>query len=1186
MDKPAKLSRRLRPAQIQCISPILLGLWCLVWVAEAAADGPDVSTDAPAAVQANDAESKSKPQPAASSSGRPTKNAVQYVGPDTYILLDAEGHPQRMPGMTYEDFLSVWKKLNQPASQDTQRSYSIESVTFDGRIVDQRAELECRVKIRVFSNGLVRVPLGLVGAILQAEPNFNSTSANQSGAASEATEKRGAERDAEYLTYDSDNGGYVVNLSSGVGDVRDVTFQIVIPLQHDGAEITLPLNCPRTLLSQLKLHVSSAITEARVSGGTMMSQKSGASDGTDIDVSGLVGTCRLTWQAASQEAPAIGTILNALGAIHINVDGRGMRTDARLTVRSYGGAFDQFRVRLPVGAQLVQAASDATGSQYRIRVESDTSQNSSGKQETTGQVVVVELPEKQQGPIVVNLTTQQSGGLEARNQDISLGGFEVIGAVRQYGDIALTVSDDWQARWELGAYVRQVDPSELDSSLQSTNPTAAFQYDRQPWSTLVRIARRQLRVHVTPTYELECLPEEARLGVKLAYQVFGSRAFEFRVELNGWEMTGDPVESGSLVDQDRIVVTPEGTLLLPLSQASTRRAEVSFTLKRSLNRDATHLELPFPVPAADSIGTGELNVHSAPDVDLLPDLPGSTGLATLSAPDIADGTSADGATDLHYRTLLPAAIFVADRTSRTRVITTDSSTEIQVAEDSAHVAMQTNYLVRFEPIAELSFEVPAELSPDTSDLEIRLMTLVSTGNATDSDQGLLLHPVFNKEEASTANIAATRIVRCMLPRPGIGKFIAAIRYRIRVPISTGNRTQWAVPLIAPVDGRTTANRVTLNPPRGLAFDLGSQAEDVTWKREELTQHSAERTKFQFVASKAELQLPLVIHTTRTDTPAATVVDRVWLQTWLARDIEQDRAAYLIRSTGSQLTVELPPDVASNEVEVLVDRQPAEIMSRALGRLIVRLQSSSRPVDDSTAHTVELRWRRPYDHELLARHRFTPPQIDEGSTALSQLYWQIVLPGDEHIVGAPDHLVPAHEWQWFKVFWGHQPLKTQPELEEWVGATQQLAPSEGQNQYLYSGLLPVATIELSTAPRWIIVFIASVIVLAIACAWISVPPDYRLRITLAGCAVLALLAVAYPTAGLLAAQAAILGTVLSGIAFILARVRRRPHRSGGRAITSPSSQRMTVPRAESMLMPPFIATASTAPTASLRMPEPE
>ncbi len=140
------------------------------------------------------------------------------------------------------------------------------------------------------------------------------------------------------------------------------------------------------------------------------------------------------------------------------------------------------------------------------------------------QIVVVDLAEKQQGPVIVDLAIEHLGNAANRGQNIDVGGFEVLGAVRQFGDVALSVADDWQARWEIGAFVRQVDPNELDATLQSFNPTAAFQYDRQPWSLSLRLARRQLRVHVTPKFEMECLPEESRLTVKLNYQTFDRRS--------------------------------------------------------------------------------------------------------------------------------------------------------------------------------------------------------------------------------------------------------------------------------------------------------------------------------------------------------------------------------------------------------------------------------------------------------------------------------------------------------------------------------------------------------------------------------------------------------------------------------------------------------------------------------------
>src|SRR6185503_20870677 len=109
----------------------------------------------------------------------------------------------------------------------------------------------------------------------------------------------------------------------------------------------------------------------------------------------------------------------------------------------------------------------------------------------------------------------------------------------------------------------QVDPDELDTSLQRSDLTAAFQYDRQPWSLAVRVSPRQSRVHVTPQYDLELMPEEARLTVRLAYQNLGARTREFVIEINGWELSGEPIESGGLVDLDNIPPSPMGTLTLP-----------------------------------------------------------------------------------------------------------------------------------------------------------------------------------------------------------------------------------------------------------------------------------------------------------------------------------------------------------------------------------------------------------------------------------------------------------------------------------------------------------------------------------------------------------------------------------------------------------------------------------------------
>ncbi len=1179
------------------IATVVLAVPWLAQVVNGQESAPPIR---PPAAAADDTESRKSPDTSLQPLAAPSGGRIQYVGPDTYILLDSAGHPQPMPGMTYEDFLAAWKKLNQPNTADNQPGFTIEAIQFTGRTHGQRAELKFDATVRLISDGPADIPLGLVGAILQGEPHFgrDMPSDDKTKAATGTIAKKNS--DDDFLTYDPDHGGFVARLTGRAGEHRTISFGLIVPLQHDGGETTLPINCPRSLESQLSLTIDGAISEARATAGAVLLQEPTAGGETNIKVAGPAGLFRLTWQSTSKDSPVLTSLLNALGAIRVTIDGRGVRSDARLTVRSFGGAFDQFRVRLPAGAQLIQARPEASGRQdakYRIRVEPDSAPSKNDK-EVPRQIAVMELPEKQQGPVIVDLATEQSGSVEDHGQEVSLAGFEVLGAVRQFGDVALNVADDWQARWTIGSYVRQVDPNELDPSLQSISPTAAFQYDRQPWALNVRVTPRQLRVHVMPKFELECLPEESRLTVRLAYQVFGSRAFEFRVDLSGWEITGDPVESGGLVDQDRITVEREKeldrercTLVLPLAQASSRRAEIAFSLRRPTTHDSSRLELSLPVPVADSVGTGELIVRTAPDIDLLPDLSNSTGISAAPVPPTAPSATSDSGAELHFRTLLPNAIFVADRVSRSRDVGTQSKTQIDVAQDMAQIDQRIEYTVRYEPITELVFEVPDDLLPEAESFDLQLLTANPINDTKSDEQGTPLHLNPIDDEYATPSQLGTQQLRVMLPQPHIGRFAVRIRYRRPQPRAGTADSEWRIPLVLPADGKLASHQVTVRAPRSLAVGLSSSSDETSWKSasspgESSTLNSANS----FVADSPELHLPLTLRAGRSDSTTTTIVDRVWLQTWLSNDVQQDRAAFRFRTSGSQTTIELPPDALTAEFELLVDRQPADVLSRTPGRIVVRVPQPAASSTDGansivTSHTLELRYRPPYRHSLLTRHRLTPPQI-EGSTALSQVYWHIVLPGDEHIVYSPEQFASASQWQWLATFWGRQPLKSQQQLEDWVGASEQPAPAEAQNQYLFTGLLPVASIELVTGPRWLIVLAASAAVLALVTAWLYVPVARRNWILAISVGLIAAAAIAYPTAALLLAQASAIGLVFAILSAVLSRIFARPARMPIAPVVSPSSQRMVTPRTDSIMMSPVISAASTAPTASLRLSDSE
>lgn len=171
-----------------------------------------------------------------------------------------------------------------------------------------------------------------------------------------------------------------------------------------------------------------------------------------------------------------------------------------------------------------------------------------------------------------------------------------------------------------------------------------------------------------------------------------------------------------------------------------------------------------------------------------------------------------------------------------------------------------------------------------------------------------------------------------------------------------------------------------------------------------------------------------------------------------------------------------------------------------------------------------------------------------------------------------------------MFFGRDATLEQPELETWAGAAAQMRPTESENCYLYSGIAPLATIELVTAPRWLIVLVASGGVLALALACIYLPVLRRPWLLTIVAFAVAGLAFVYPEAALLLAQGSLLGVALAALAALLARLVARPVQwvvVPASAVTQRSS-----PRSDSALLPAKATTGSTTPTVALRIPAPE
>jgi hypothetical protein len=430
-----------------------------------------------------------------------------------------------------------------------------------------------------------------------------------------------------------------------------------------------------------------------------------------------------------------------------------------------------------------------------------------------------------------------------------------------------------------------------------------------------------------------------------------------------------------------------------------------------------------------------------------------------------------------------------------------------------------------------------------------------------------------------------------LPQPRLGRFTIRVRYAAKLPTDAITAAALLMQLPEPLDGPLSKHALSILSSPGLSVRLDPVMASSIWRPADLRPRVQDDGQaLELVTNEPYARIPLLIRPGERDGPQPATVDRIWLETWLAGNIIQDRAAYRFMAGGPAVTVELPPQVHADEVEALLDGRAAEVTSRAEGRLIVAVPNATASKEPrSQPHTLELRYRRPSSSDLIVREQLTPPQL-VGTSPLSQTYWQLVLPADKQLLESPAQLVPLDQWQWIGTFWGRRPTKSQTDLETWVGATNQLSPSASQNEYLFGGFLAAASIDVVIVPRWLIVLVASGTVLAVAMGWIYLPRARRAWVGIALAMVVAVLAIAYPAPAALLGEASILGIFAAAIA---ATLHRGMNRSVPRQSTSMGSTNLRVrtsTRVDAAVTPsvssmaPLPSSASAAPALPVHVPE--
>jgi hypothetical protein len=1061
----------------------------------------------------------------------PTARAQQVVEraePDIYYIRDESG--ELVPLLNHSlDEIKKLLELRDGAATAPRPTFRIERLVMRGEAVGDYATLSVELSIITSDAGWVRVPLRFGTLVLTELPKF-------------------ADDDEHFVDFEADSREYVVWFRGKADGPRSLTLRGLVPLENEGTQTRLRLPAPRAVFSELEFGVPSADATAQVSGGVLENTQQ-AKERTQFRATGLANDFLLSWQNAAASRTESPTVLSVKGEIVSQIDGGGVDTTATLEVSAFGREFSGFQVRLPRGASLLpvdQPDYSAMEAATPAAVAEDQRQH---------KVVEVRLKAKTSSKVTVKLVTKQGNDV-TRNGTFELGGFEVVGAVRQSGVLAVQVKEDWQVAFVARQGVLQTD--DMPPELRGDGLVAGFVYFGQPFSLPVRVSPRQTRTSVEPTYVVQVGPHHLQLDATLRYHIAGAKVHSFSMELGDWQFDPAGLMPISLVNGAAVVFGAGNSVLMPLKQPTTGEVVLKIRARKPILPGVDAIEFGLPRPAADVVASTELvvlpedNVVLAPRPEAIEGLTGAPPRAHIELPEHHQSP-------WFYRGDVADPRFAAGFEVAGRRVTARVESQVVVTNGAVKVEQKFFFSVLHEALESVSLVMPKPLA-QKGVVEVRYQgKLLSTDSAA-------------SEEAGDDQSAAIRV---SLPGKQLGEFELTVDYdwsdeALDSLMARATSTRVEVPLVTPGEAECTGQELILVvDPR-----VHVEPVDKDWTLGELGQSGEGRQTLMFSTSQPRTGLALGFSPAESELNESLLVERVWAQTWLTDSRRLDRTVFRFRSQDRSLRLRVPPGSMS-ETYRLDEGEP--ISAAPGGPLDERTLLLPDSDSHGEAHVLEVTFEVPertgeWGHRSLALAELV------GAAAARQVYWQVILPRSEFLLAGPAELANDFVWVWRGIGWSRQPQRDTSELELWSGSHEHENPLPASvNAYLFSGLGPPGVLKITTVSRSALILLSSGFLLAAGLLWIYLPSVRSSSwLFITGIGTLAAAAL-WPDLALLAVQAAAIGVVLVLLAGVLERRstgRRLPLvPSGSSSIVRSSTH--THPRAAAPPVPASTQTAALA-----------
>jgi hypothetical protein len=1086
---------------------------------------------------------RAEPKPPASQEADDATGGIDESLLQIIYLIDNDGKRQPVLNFKYEDF----ERLQVLAAGPLRPTFTIdrmtvtgEAMTVTGEMAPRYARLSVEFTISASDKHWVRVPLRLGGAVLAEPVTFHDEGECA-------------------IDFDTVAHEYVAWFRGESETPHRVTMQVLVPLENQGGRSRLRLAAPRATYRELLFNVPLARAAAEVTQGGVLESTQSLDGTTKIKAIGLESDFELAWHDASEPIVELQTVLAVKGEIVTKIEGSSVQSTALLTVNSFGGEFQSFRVRLPFGATLVPEAHEG----YSV-----TLANRAGEaaDDSEPRLIEVLLKNKSVGPVKVQLTTQQAHDVVHPNEPLELGGFEVLGAARQSGYISVAVDDAWQVSFGKLQRVRQVE--DLPDEMRRGDLAAGFSYYGQPYSLPGRIMPRATVLFVEPSFLAQVYADRIELASTIKYRIDGAKAFALEVDFSGWnvDLTSiDSVEPAGLIDAANVVAGEGVPLSVPLKQAMKGELTLAIRARRPVPAGAEAVEFTLPRPKADNLGQAGLIVLSADNIALTPFETDIFGLVRRQVPP-ATALPAHQHEPLGYRSESAGARFAAAFHVDTRRVTSQVRSVVSLSRSGGGVSQTITYDIAHEAVDSFLLDVPPALA------EPGLIEASVDGHTLPIEE---VGPITQGDAEGAAGDQPVQM-RVTLLEKRIGKCELALKYQLADWRQAGqSQVPTRIPLAMPGGGECLGNEVSVLSRPGIDVRPLDSAWTTAADNENAT--SADGVlRLTAAAPRSELLLGLRLDEPRAAEP--TVVERCWIQTRFGPNGRRDRAVFVFSSRQNRLTVQLPQGILSPQFRL--DGQAVSDAGPRLDERVISLPKPGRHVLEVgyTYHVTTVGPRR-------GRWAIEVPRL-EAEAEVRETYWQLVLPRDEYLLAWPAQLSPEASWAFNGIYWGRRAALEQSDLETWCGLSEHATALPAMtNRYLFSVARLGDALEVRTVGRSLLVLGASGLVLGCGLALIYLPILRHPAVGLAASVGVLAAAVMAPEFAVLGLQAAALGLALTVLAGLLKRG-APPSRSRWASRGASSSIARGSTRSHPRIVAPVAPVSTETAAVAVEMPVPE